>query len=287
VRPLTAPTGSIPLASVRESAPARLEFSHRDGSTYVSRCFATAPLKLLVPRTDAASAWAFASSFGGGLVAGDRVEMKVVAGPHTRCYVGTQSATKVYRSPAGHASQQHVHAAAQAHALLVWLPDPVCCFAEAVYEQRQRFDLTGTSSLVLLDWLTSGRHACGERYALTRYRSRNDIFVDGRHVVADSMLLDPRQGPLDARHRLGRFDCLATLVLMGPAVSDVAQRLLAAIAGTPVTRASALVAAASPLRDGAVVRVAGGGAEAVASFLRPHLCGLVEMLGEDPWRRKW
>ena len=50
------------------------------------------------------------------------------------------------------------------------LPDPVICFASSTYRQTQRFDLAESASLVLLDWMSSGRRESGEHRREPRIR---------------------------------------------------------------------------------------------------------------------
>ncbi|MGC3957324.1 MAG: urease accessory protein UreD [Verrucomicrobiota bacterium] len=68
-------------------------------STAVSS-FASSPMKLLTPVARGKSVWAYTSSFGGGLVAGDKTQLSVKINSDVRCFLGTQSSTKVYRNPA-------------------------------------------------------------------------------------------------------------------------------------------------------------------------------------------
>jgi urease accessory protein len=105
-----------------------------------------------------------------------------------RAVVTTQASTKVYRSlrPAS----QEVKSSIADDALLVVLPDPVVCFAGGDFSQEQRYDLQPRASLVLVDWMTSGRHATGERWAFHHYSSRIDIRRAGRRVLYDMLRLD-------------------------------------------------------------------------------------------------
>jgi hypothetical protein len=54
-----------------------------------------------------------------------------------------------------------------------------------------------------------------------------------------------------------------------------------------VERNSPLIYSASPVQDGAVLRIAGEDAENVSHELKRHLKSLTELLGDDPWSRKW
>jgi len=67
----------------------------------------------------------------------------------------------------------------------------------------------------------------------------------------------------------------------------VAAELLKNISARPVTRQGSLLCSASPVRDGAVLRLAGEGSEEVGRELERHLQPLSGVLGDNPWLRKW
>jgi urease accessory protein len=100
-------------------------------------------------------------------------------------------------------------------------------------------------------------------------------------------LLDAADGPLDAATRTGGFDCFAIAVLIGPAVAGAASTILSRIDRSPLGRGASLTFAASPIPGGALLRVAGAGIEPVGRWLRQELAFVTELLGEDPWIRKW
>lgn len=255
-------------------------------STVIS-AFATSPMKLLTPRARGLSVWACTSSFGGGLVAGDQTSLELKLGPEARGFLGTQASTKVYRNPAALPCGHETRATLGRGATLVFAPDPVQAFAGASYLQRQEFNLAADANLALLDWFTSGRAARGERWAFTRFSSRNQVNVGDKTVFLDSLALDPVDGDLAAPHRTGRFNCLGMLLLIGPRLRDAAQKLLAEVGAAPVRRQAALVFSASPIADGAVLRLAGEHVEAVGREVHKYLAMLNPLLGDDPWARKW
>ena len=266
---------------------AEIEFAAVDGLSVVTKWRASTPFKLLVPRQRERSAWVIGSNFGGGMLAGDAIDLSITCTAGSRGIFGTQASTKIYRSPAGATARQTMAAAIKAGALLAVLPDPVACFADARYEQRQRFDLHAGASLVLLDWFTSGRIARGERWAMERYRSVNEIVVAGRRLVHDAVQLDRADGPLDAPFRTGRFNCLATALVVGPLVSRAAADLVETVRGHKLERQADLLITSSPIANGAILRVAGVSVEAVKSQLIERLAFVHDLLGVDPWSRKW
>ena len=264
-----------------------LEVKMVAGQSAVTSAWAASPLKLLVPRSRGQSVWTCLSSFGGGLLAGDETRLSLSLAANTRCFLGTQSSTKVYRNPKQRPCGHRLDATLAPGSLLVLAPDPVQAFAGSSYVQRQEFRLQPGASLVLVDWFTSGRAARGERWAFSRFQSRSDVFVDEERVFVDSVLLDPADGALDGAHRMGRFNCLALLLLLGPAARAAAARLLSLGAAQPVARRASLVMSVSPLRDGALMRLAGEQAEDVGREIHRHLAFLTELLGDDPLARKW
>ena len=280
---MLAPTENL----MAEKGKAALEVKMVCGESAATSIFATSPLKLLTPRTRGQSVWAYASSFGGGLVAGDQTQLDLHVGKNARCFMGTQASTKIYRNPAQLPSGHVTQARLEENALLVFAPDPVQAFANSIYTQRQEFHLAPGAGLALVDWFTSGRAARGERWEFTRLQSRNDVFRSGERIFLDSISLSSAEGALTSPHRAGRFNCFALLLLVGAPLKDFAARLLAEISGRAVERRAALVTSASPVADGALLRIAGESVEQVGRELHHHLKPLAALLGDDPWARKW
>lgn len=257
------------------------------GQSAVTSVWSRSPLQILTPRARGQSVWAFLASLGGGLVAGDDVRLSVSVGAQARCFLGTQASTKVYRNPDARVCRQSLNARVGQGALLVVAPDPVQAFAGSLYSQRQEFYLESGSSLVLVDWLCSGRAARGERWAFNRYQSRNEVFQDGQRLLVDSLVLTPEDGPLDGPLRLGRFNCVALVVIVGRLLEEPSARLLERVQKERVVRRAPLVLSASPVGGGVLLRVAGESVEAVGGEIRRCLEFLAPLLADDPWGRKW
>ena len=149
----------------------------------------TSPLRLLMPRNHGRAAWVYTSSFGGGLVDGDRLVLDIEVGAGAAAFVSTQASTKVYRSPrrrarspraqrpTGCSSSRRIRSSASRRPGI---------------EQTQRFDLAADAGLVLVDWVTSGRHASGERWAFDEYARAFGRARSGTLVVHDALALRPR-----------------------------------------------------------------------------------------------
>lgn len=286
------------------------------GASALVTCRATSPLQLLAPRPRGAAVWIVAASHGGGLVTGDSVGLDVsVAAGATAC-VGTQAETKVYRAgdgaPAARGStgspradlkdplaltlrpaqgkgargtSQELRALVGPGALLAWLPDPVSPFAGARYRQDQRFDLAPGASLAVLDAVTAGRAARGERWAFERFASRNEVRAGGALVLADAVRLAAGEGPPVAR-RLAGLELLATVILVGPRVAAGAAAIRDSVAATSTAGDAPVLVAASPLAGGVILRLVARSVEAGMAALRAHLAFLAGPLDGDPLLRR-
>jgi urease accessory protein len=257
-----------------------------DRRSVVTRAFATSPLRLLTPRNHGHAAWVFTSTYGGGLVDGDALRLDVDVEASATALLATQAATKVYRSGAARRGAAFdLHATIAPGALLVISPDPVVCFAGSQYRQHQTFHLDGTAGLVYVDWLTAGRRAAGERWQFDRYESRLTVRRDGRPVLLDALTLSPVEGELP--RRLGRFDTICLVALIGASVEPHAAALVSQLSNGGVARRAGFVCGASRIDGGAVAKIAATSVEAVARAVREYLAFVPALLGDDPWARKW
>jgi urease accessory protein len=263
---------------------AHLRFTRCGTQTVVTRAFARSPVKLFATHPIGGACWVYSATLGGGLVGGDEIRLTVEVEEGVRALVATQASTKVYRSlrPAS----QHISAFIDHDALLAVIPDPIVCFAGADFSQEQRYDLGTRANLVLVDWMTSGRHAIGERWAFRHCSSRIDVRRAGRRLVYDHMILSADDGSI--AERLGTFDVFLTALVTGPQISSAAAAIVHAASLQPIKKRSSLVVSAFRLGDGgALLRIAGSGVEQVGAALREQLRFLLDWLGDDPWTRKW
>jgi urease accessory protein len=271
------------LTTPHSAGSAHLTFTRIGTHTVLTRAFAASPAKLIEANRRGATCWVYAATLGGGLVGGDdiRLTVDVAAGAHA--LLTTQASTKVYRSL--RPCTQSVNVTVGANAMLAVVPDPIVCFAGADFTQSHQYLLHADASLVLVDWITSGRHASGERWAFSRYENRFDIRRGTRRIFCDGVVLDPFVDSVG--DRMGRYEVLLTAIVTGRLVDRAARDLVNRISQQPIRRAE-FVASAAPLRDGgALLRMAGTSVEHVGQVLRTDLAFLSAFTGDDLWSRKW
>lgn len=233
----------------------------------ITRGVSRSPLKLLYPRNHGRARWVFATTLGGGLVDGDAIDLDVHVEQGAIGVLATQASTKVYRSPVRGASQR-LRAVIEKDALLCVLPDPVVPFAGARYFQSQSYDVRG-GSLVMVDILSCGRAARGERWAFSRWESRTRI-----GAIDDRVLLDAEE--MDLPRTMGRFDAIATVFAIGVDIAPQKQKGDVVFSTSPIDGAR-----------GTCLRAAAPTIASMLAFVRTLLAPLRESLGDDPFARKW
>jgi urease accessory protein len=281
-------TANVAAGRVTANVPGtgRLRFELVNGKTAVVESFAASPLKLIHPRHYGRAAWAVSSTYGGGLLGGDRIDLKLRLGAGTNAVLTTQASTKVYRSEL--AAEQMTECEIGPDAFFLGATDRIVCYAGSSLRQRQRYDLALGASLAVVDWLAAGRHETGETWQFDAYGNRLEVYAEGRMIFRDALNLTQNAGPL--AERMGRFTSLATVLLMGPRVEAGAQALLARVQNEVAARTAAtnFLAATSPLAaGGAVLRCAATDVETMAANLRVLLGFVADLIGEDPWARRW
>jgi urease accessory protein len=185
----------------------------------------------------------------------------------------------------------------------------VTCFRSASYNQIQTFHVAPNASVVILDWLTSGRKALNEDWVFTRYYSENEVYIGGKRWARDVMLLETDEsstsdvglGPLPRRtlgERLSPYSCYAMVMLYGTQVQNVIKNLQAMFETITVFKrrvpedliwSFSLIEIPSAegllVGEGAIVRVAGKGTEQVKMWLKEGLRGIEDAVGVDVYRR--
>lgn len=204
------------------------------------------PVKLLSPRCsyDRRAVLAFLLSYGGGLVPGDAVTLRVHVDRGGRLGLLTQGSTKLYKSPdPALGSVQTLTATVEDGAALLMLPDPLQPFRHSVYAQRQVFHVHRDASLLVLDWISEGRRAAaGEMWDMTSLTSMNEVWrfddatsekAQPRLLVRDNVRLHAAAHPDTVRQRVGGMGIIGTLLLTGPLFEDLCRFFLAEFAALP------------------------------------------------------
>lgn len=193
------------------------------------------PLKLISPSTfhvpDDESRLVhtvYLLSYGGGLVAGDTIDLNVILEINTRLVLLTQGSTKLFKAPSRDVlTKQRMTVDVAPTSALCYLPDPVQPFERSNFEQTQIYNIVPaevgneSGNLCALDWVCNGRPANGENWSFFRYGSRNEIYIsqpDGKRrlLLRDNVMLDDRGIEGSIAPRMDGQAVFGTLILFGP-----------------------------------------------------------------------
>ncbi|CAN6832842.1 unnamed protein product, partial [Brassica oleracea] len=299
------------LRKIREMATGKVVVEKIRGRSTATSCFSKYPLKFILPTkvapvgTDVV--WIYSITYGGGIVSGDSISCEFTIGDGCTAVLTTQSSTKVYKAIGSKCSEQTLEARIGSESLLVVIPDPVTCFSTARYYQKQNFRLVSDSNLVLVDWITSGRHANGEKWDFEFYKSINNVYLeDDKPLFLDTVLLEKRNIQSIAE-RMQDYHAIAMVILFGPKLRELQKQVQENVKNmmaeqlqisygsrrhNPDSRARngfmkpEFIASCStfgPEGKGVVIRIASDSTEPVYNFLRQQLGGLEPLLGQSPY----
>lgn len=211
------------------------------------------PLKLIAPDPHNSLsgnpvALVFLLTYGGGLVAGDKIDLSIDIAERARLALVTQGSTKIFKTPSRDVvTGQRLDVKVRAGAAMVYLPDPVQPFSESCYEQKQTFMVAaqGKSGLCMLDWVSEGRTARGEKWDFWLWRGRNEVreLVDdstgkskeGRLLLRDALILSDEStsqvhGLADKTTGMGVF---GTLIIYGEVFESLKEHFMDEFACLP------------------------------------------------------
>lgn len=195
----------------------------------------------------------------GGILAGDRLSLRISVGTGAIAQVTSTGATRLYRHRGGASdSEQHLSISVAEGAVLEYLPDALIPFTGSRHVQRTTVTLADRATFFWWEILAPGRQAMGEQFAFDRLHVEIAVRSTVRPLVLEEYILEPHIRSIESISRLGPYTHTATLFAfqVGRSSSDLRrlESTLAEVAressrpGVTIWGASALAS------DGVVVR---------------------------------
>ncbi len=221
----------------------------RAGRTRITDLECRPPLQILrLHYLDAAVpdlATAILASPSGGILDGDEIRLQVSVGRGARLHVGTQSATRIYRTPRAGA-RFNVEISVEDGGYLEVMPDPYIPYRASRFETTMRCEVAERGTLVVREVVGPGRAARGEVLAFESFESRLELARPGGEVFAtDTVRLDPLDG-LDSIGLIGSYRSVGSLFVVHPGFTP---DVLLSGAATGAAVGAATVAPADPSHD--------------------------------------
>ncbi len=256
-------SGCEPAAASRVEASLELdfEFDRAAGHTVLAASRQQAPLQVVRAfALEDGSALAHLHNVSGGLLGGDRLELRAHVG------AGAKRAVDHHRRHA-HLSRTRAERLMPCsrtksvwteNALLEYVPDPIIPFAGARFRQQTTIKLAPGAGLFWWEILAPGREARGELFAYDRMELKMDIWTPNRLIAAERVRLEPRTHALSSLARLGDYRYWATFYICrvgaGPKLWSTAEERLREVAASVSAPGETRWGISTLVADGLVVR---------------------------------
>jgi urease accessory protein len=169
---------------------AEIHFRCHGGVTRLDHLYQRDPLRVLFPASaEGDPPLAVLLTTSGGLVAGDRLDISIRAGPGAAAHVTAAAAEKIYRST-GPTTTIRQSVAIAAGAILEFLPQETILFEGARLRRETTIDLEPGAAFLGGDIVVFGRRARGERFTTGFLREVWEVRREGRLVWGDALHLE-------------------------------------------------------------------------------------------------
>jgi urease accessory protein len=244
-----------PVLLQRASGDLRIGVKRRDTETVLHDLRQAGCLKARFPRR-VVPGWMdiVTLNTGGGVAAGDRLDVAISVGPNAQATIAAQAAERFYRARSADApSHVRTRLTVAQGAALEWLPQETILFDQCAVNRRLEIDLAPDARFLGVETLVFGRTAMGERIGQGTLRDLIRITRDDEPLLHDAIRIE---GDIDAKlHRTAigaGAKVIATITYVAP---DTIEKL-AGMRASPAM-VGAVEAAASVWNGMLVARILG------------------------------
>jgi urease accessory protein len=173
------------------NATVTIETALRGSMSFLKSCFCTPPFKVLDITQDSRKniLHLMLMSASPGVLDGDGYHFKIRVAAECSLQLHTQSYQRLFQMQNGALQQMEV--VLEEGASFHFLPHPTVPHRRASFTAINTVQLCRQCRLVWGEVLTCGRKGSGEAFTFSKYHSRTTIYMQGRLVVKENLLLQP------------------------------------------------------------------------------------------------
>ena len=205
-----------------------IRVAQRQGNSFLQKAFFTPPFKLADITEDRSSGPVrlMIMSSSPGVLDGDRYDIRMELSGGAMLQLDTQSYQRLFRMNGSAAQIISVHMAEGAS--LTYLPHPVVPHAASSFTSATKIFLSKDCILAWGEVITSGRKLNEESFLFSKFHSTTEIFLEGKLVVKENLLLLPHLHDLSVLGQLEGFSHQASLIFLhGEMRSEIASMVAA------------------------------------------------------------
>jgi urease accessory protein len=147
-----------------------------------------------------------------GILDGDDYHFDIVVSKNCNLVIETQSYQRIFQMKKE--AMQTMVINMEEGASFTYLPHPVVPHAASSFTSRNKIYLANECSLVWGEVISCGRHLNQEVFQFSSFRSVTEIFLHGKLVVKENLLLLPMQNNLRSVGQLEGYTHQATLMYL-------------------------------------------------------------------------
>ena len=199
-----------------------IKVEKRDGGkSYMKDTYVTPPFRIVpvgqYKRDDAA--YLMIMSVSPGLLDGDDHQIKIDMAKDATLQLQTQSYQRLFQMK--DKSTQVTRVNMEEGANFSYVPHPVVPQNLSTFISENIIHMSKGSHFLLSDIITCGRKGSGEVFQYNHFQNLTKIYVDGKMVVKDNVLLQPKQMPISSIGLLEGFTHQGTLLYYNTKAVDV------------------------------------------------------------------
>ncbi|MFP5042318.1 urease accessory protein UreD [Parasediminibacterium sp. JCM 36343] len=186
----------------------------RNGITYLKHSYFTPPLKIANITEDKTvnNLQISIMSSSPGILDGDDYQLKVELDAGCAMQLHTQSYQRLFNMKTGARQLMEVHL--KEGATFTYLPHPSVPHENASFVTKSSIYLQAGCSLVWGEVLTCGRKLNGELFQFSKYHSITQVFLQGKLVIKENLLMQPALIDVNAIGQLEGFTHQASLIFL-------------------------------------------------------------------------
>lgn len=176
----------------------KIETELKNDKTILKDTFFSAPLKIAKPFYDEYYNMMKLCmlNVSAGIFSGDSFTIDINVNKNSRLELYTQSYSKVFQMKEGFA-EQVLNINLEDGATLEYLPHPVIPYANSNYIATNVIRLKETSVLFFRDIISCGRYKRDESFKFKKFKSRTEVYLEGKLVFVDNTFLEPKYQELN------------------------------------------------------------------------------------------
>jgi len=247
-------------------AKLHIETKLRDNCTHLKKVYATPPFKIADVREDKRdkTLQLMLMSSSPGILDSDEYHIKVDLDKDCSLDLQTQSYQRIFNMQGSALQQVEVHMAQGSS--FQYLPHPSVPHENSAFTAKNRIYLSDNCRLIWGEVLTCGRKLNGEVFLFTKYHNLTEIFLNGKLIIKENLLMLPKQINVSAMGQLEGYTHQGSLIYLD---DDANARQIKESINTFLTKQPNIAYGVTEApQNGIIVRILGQKAEQLHNCLK-------------------